>query len=174
MLKGAIEKAINEQIQAELYSAYLYYSMSAYFESVGLPGCASWMRIQALEEMTHAHKFFDFVNERGGRVSLLAIEAPPTEWESPLAAFEAAYKHETVVTGRINALVDLARAEKDHATDNFLQWYVAEQVEEEASADAIVSKLRLVEESRGGLFMVDKELKARTFVVPPGILTGGE
>jgi len=127
MISKSVEKALNDQINAEFYSAYLYLSMMAYFESVNLAGFATWMKAQTQEEIMHAMKMYDFVNERGGRVILQAIEAPPAEWDSPLAAFEAAYAHEQIVTGRINDLVNLAIEEKDHATNAFLQWFVNEQ-----------------------------------------------
>jgi ferritin len=162
-----MQDALNAQINAEVYSAYLYWSMSAYFESANLPGFANWMRVQAQEEMIHAMKFYDFVNDRGGRVMLTQIKAPASQWQSPLAAFEAAYKHEQTVTGRINKLVDLALREKDHAANAFLQWFVNEQVEEEASADAVIQKLKLTADAPGGLFMVDKEMGARVFTPPP-------
>lgn len=161
MIKGTVEKPINDQINAELYSAYLYLAMSAYFEDQNLPGFAHWMALQANEEQEHAMKFYKFVFERGGRVTLGAIEAPPAQWKSPLDAFESAYKHEIKVTGLIHKLVDLARSEKDVATENFLMWYVNEQVEEEAHADAIVQKLKLIKDSPNGIFMLDKELSAR-------------
>ena len=167
MLKQNVQDAINDQINAELYSAYLYYSMAAYFESISLKGFAHWMRVQALEEMSHVQKFFSYINDRGGRVLLAPIEAPPTEWESPLAVFEATYAHEVQVTALINKLMDLAVAESDHASCNFLQWFVGEQVEEEASADDIVQKLKLVNKSEGGLFLLDQEMDKRTFVTPP-------
>jgi len=166
MLKEAVETALNKQINAELYSAYLYKSMAAYFESVNLKGMANWMNVQTLEEMSHADKIYNYVNERGGRVQLLAIEAPPTEWNSALQIFESAYEHETKVTAMINDLVDLAISEKDHATNNFLQWFVAEQVEEEASADDIVQQLKLAGDRGGGLFMLDRELGSRIFTPP--------
>lgn len=166
MLKQQIEKAINEQINAETYSAYLYWAMSAYFETINLKGFANWMAVQAQEELTHAAKFYRYVNERGGRVKLTAIEAPAVEWESPLAVFKEAYTHECHVTNLINKLVDLSLAESDHATHNFLQWFVAEQVEEEASADEVVQQLELVGGQGHGLLMVDRELATRTFVMP--------
>jgi len=166
MINEKVEAAFNDQINAETFSAYLYLSMSAYFEGSNLRGFASWMRIQAQEEMVHAMKFFDFINERGGRVNLAAIEAPDTEWDSPLAAFEAAYGHEQYITKRINDLVDLAIAEKDHAANSFLQWFVNEQVEEEASADEIVQKLRLMADAPGGMFMLDREMAGRVFNPP--------
>ena len=133
MLDKKMEKAINDQINAETYSAYLYLSMSAYFESINLKGMAGWMRIQAQEELMHATKFYDYICERGGRVLLQEIAGPPTEWDSPLGVFLATAEHEHNVTMAINNLVNLAITTKDHATNNFLQWFVAEQVEEEAS-----------------------------------------
>ncbi len=163
MLKENIEKALNNQLNAEIYSAYLYLSMAAYFESISLKGFANWMKVQYQEEMAHAMKFYDYINDRGGRVLLQAIEAPPTHWDSPLAAFEATYKHEQKVTGLINKLVELAMSEHDHATNIFLQWFVTEQVEEEDSANEIVEKLKLMGDARGGLFMLDRELGQRTF-----------
>jgi ferritin len=166
MLGKKMQDALNGQLNAELYSAYLYASMSAYFESVNLRGFANWMRVQAQEEVVHAYKFYNFVNERGGRVLLRAIEGPPTAWDSPFAAFEAAYGHEQKVTGLINGLVDLAVSEKDYATNNFLQWFVTEQVEEEASANEVVQKLKLVGEVTGGLFMLDREMALRVFTPP--------
>lgn len=163
MISNKIQEAFNEQINAELYSSYLYLSMSAYFESISLPGFAHWMRCQAQEEVVHAMKFYTFISERGGSVQLKAIDGPPTEWESPQAVFEAAYAHEVKVTGLINALVDLAIQERDHASNNFLQWFVAEQVEEEASADEVLQKIKLAGDHGGGLFMLDRELGQRVF-----------
>jgi len=166
MLNKKIQPALNQQLIAELYSSYLYLSMSAYFQSVNLPGFANWMRVQAQEELVHAMKFYDFINERGGRVMLQQIEAPPTEWSSPLDVFENAYKHEQKVTGLINDLVNLAVKEGDHATNIFLQWFVTEQVEEEASADEVVQKLKLMGDDGGGLFMLDREMGQRIFTPP--------
>ncbi|MDD4270570.1 MAG: ferritin [Pirellulaceae bacterium] len=166
MLCSKMEEALNSQINAEYYSSYLYLSMAAYFDSINLVGMANWMRVQAQEEMAHAMKFFDFIAERSGRVTLASIDAPPNEWASPLAAFEDALAHERHISSRINKLVDLALAESDHATNNFLQWFVAEQVEEEATADGIVQQLRLVKDAPGGVFLLDRELGQRTFVPP--------
>ncbi len=166
MLGKKIEEDFNKQINWELYSAYLYLSMSAYFLSINLNGFANWMRVQAMEELTHAMKFFDFINERSGRIALLEAKAPPKEWESPLAAFEDAYEHEQFVSNRINELVNLALEEKDHASNNFLQWFVSEQVEEEASVDEVVQKLKLIGNDGGGLFMIDQELAQRVFTPP--------
>lgn len=166
MISKKVEKALNAQVNAELYSAYLYLSMESYFQSKNLNGFANWMRVQTQEEVSHAMKIYDFINERGGRALLKAIEGPQTEWKSPLAAFEAAYAHEQKVTGLINDLVDLSIKEKDHATNIFLQWFVEEQVEEEASADAIVQQLKLMEKAPGGMFMLDRELGQRVFTPP--------
>jgi ferritin len=166
MLNKEIEGALNDQINAEIYSSYLYLSMASYFESLSLPGFSNWFKIQAQEELTHAMKFFDFISERGGRVQLKPIEGPPTEWESPLSAFEAAYKHEVHVTDRINKLVDLSIKLSDHAANTLLQWFVSEQVEEEATADEIVQHLKLVKGEGQGLFMIDRELGQRVFTIP--------
>lgn len=162
MLSDKMEEQLNEQINAEIYSGYLYYAMEAYFEDEDLTGFASWMHIQAQEELLHAQKFFDFINERGGRVELDAIEKPKKDWNSPLEAFQDAYEHETKVTDRINKLYDLALKENDHATASFLNWFIDEQVEEEASADEIVNKLKRIGDSGHGIFMLDNELGSRT------------
>ncbi len=163
MIKKKMENELNKQLNAELYSSYLYLSMSAYFESINLKGFANWMRVQAQEELVHAMKFYDYLNERGGRAVLMAIDAPPAKWQSPIAVFEHVYEHEQKVTGLIHDLVNLALSESDHATNNFLQWFVAEQVEEESSADEIVQKLKLIGDARGGVFMLDRELGQRVF-----------
>jgi ferritin len=166
MISDTMQKSINDQINAELFSAYLYLAMEAYFQSKGLAGFASWMRVQTQEEMVHAMKMYDFINARNGRVELQEIAKPPLEWASPLDAFEAAYLHETAVTSLINKLVDLAIEESDHATNNFLQWFVAEQVEEEQSTGTVVDKLKLLGKSTEGLFQLDKELGTRVFTPP--------
>jgi len=166
MIDQRMQEALNKQINAEIYSAYLYLSMSAHFQSVNLAGFANWMRVQWQEELAHALKFYDYVNERGGRVVLQPVEAPPSAWDSPLALFEHVHQHEQKVTGMINKLVDLAVEIRDHATNNVLQWFVAEQVEEEASADEVVQKLKLVGDDPGALFMIDRELAQRVFVAP--------
>ena len=166
MISKKMEEALNGQVNAELYSAYLYLSMESYFKSLNLNGFAVWMRVQTQEEVAHAMKIYDFINERGGRVTLKAIEGPPTEWDSPLAVFEAVYVHEQKVTGLINDLVDLAIKEKDHATNTFLQWFVNEQVEEESSADEVVQQLKMMENAPGGMFMLDRELGQRIFTPP--------
>jgi ferritin len=169
MLNPKIQDALNDQINAEIFSSYLYLSMSAYCESRNLKGMANWMRVQAQEEITHAMKFYGFVNDRGGRVVLTAIDGPETDWDSPLELFKDVYDHECKVSGLINDLVDLSIAEKDHATNALLQWFVAEQTEEEATAQETVDKLTLVGDSGTGLFMLDAELGQRTFVPAAGV-----
>lgn len=167
MISEKMAAALNKQVNAELYSAYLYLSMSAQWATKNLLGAANWFYVQAQEEMIHALKIYHFLHERGAAVTLTAIDGPPTEWATPLASFEDAYAHEQKVTGLINDLVNLAVEEKDHATQAFLQWFVTEQVEEEASADAVVQRLRMAKDSPGGLFIVDQELAARVFTPPP-------
>ncbi|NLW82453.1 MAG: ferritin [Desulfovibrionales bacterium] len=166
MLSDKMEKALNDQVNAEMFSAYLYLAMVAYFQDKNLSGFANWMNVQNQEETFHAMKFFRYIAERGGRVSLEAIEKPQFEWESPLAAMEAAQKHEAYITGRINDLVNLAIKEKDHATNSFLRWFVDEQVEEEDSVNEVVQKLRLLGSHGGGLFMMDRDLATRVFTPP--------
>jgi ferritin len=161
MLPEKVEKALNDQMNAELYSSYLYLSMSAYFKSMSLDGFANWMYCQAQEELEHGMKFYEFINQRGGRVTLASIAAPPAEWDSPLAVFEDTLNHEQKVTGLINALVETALAEHDHATNIFLQWFVTEQVEEEESAGGVLEQLKLLGGAKGGLFMMDRELAKR-------------
>jgi len=163
MIGKKVEKAFNDQINAELYSAYLYLSMAAWFESQNLPGCANWMRVQCLEEMTHAQKFFNQIIERSGRVLLKPIAGPETEWKSPLDAFAAALKHERKVTALIAKLVEIGAAEGDHAAGVFLQWFVTEQVEEEKNAETISALLQQAGDSKGALFMLDRELGGRKF-----------
>jgi ferritin len=172
MISEKIQDAFNKQINMEFHSSYLYLAMSAYFESISLRGLANWMRCQALEELVHGMKFYNFLNERNGTVILTPVAGVPAKWDSPLSAFEETYRHEQEVTGLINGLVDLALQEKDHASSTFLQWFVAEQVEEEASADDVVQKLRLVGNDGSGLFMIDRELAGRTFTMPAA--KGGE
>lgn len=166
MISKKMEDAFNSQVAAEFYSAHLYLSMASYLDSIDLPGFANWMRIQYQEEVTHGEKIFDYVIERDGRAILKGFEAPPEEWKSVLEVFEEAYKHEQKVTSLIHGLVDIALAEKDHASQVFLQWFVNEQVEEEASVKAIVQQLKLLGESKGGLFQIDRELGRRAFTPP--------
>ena len=166
MISKKMEAALNEQLNKEMYSAYLYMSMSAYSTRIGLKGFANWFMVQYQEEMMHAMKFYNYINDQGGRVMLIAIDAPPTAFESPLDMFEKTLKHEQFVTKRINDLVDLAIKEKDHATNIFLQWFITEQIEEEANDNDVIAKLKLVGKKGDALLMLDKELAARVFTPP--------
>jgi ferritin len=166
MISKKMQDLINKQINMEIGSAYIYYSMSAWAQDQDLPGLANWMRIQALEELTHGDKFFHYMVERGARVVMDKIDKPQTEWKTPVAVMETTLGHENKVTASINALVTQARKENDHATDNFLQWFVAEQVEEEANATALLKQFKMLEKAPGGVYMLDKELAARVFVPP--------
>jgi ferritin len=161
MLSKKMEKALNTQMNEELYSFYIYLSMAAYLEANYLKGMAVWMQQQAREEMSHAMKFFSYIHDRNAEVTLHAIEQPPKRWESALAVFENAYAHEQHITERINSLVDLAAKENDHATANFLQWFVKEQVEEEASVDPIVHRLKLAGDNVAAVYVLDRELGMR-------------
>ncbi|SHE48239.1 ferritin [Mariniphaga anaerophila] len=166
MLKERVLEALNEQINAEQYSAFLYLSMSAWLEDKGMPGFANWMYVQYQEEMTHANKFYKYVAGRNGKVELKAIAQMPTEFDSILDVVEKTLEHEQHVTELINNLVDVAKEERDHATQSFLQWFVDEQVEEESNVTEILDSLKLIEgEAKGnGLFMLDRELRQRVFV----------
>jgi len=162
VLKESIEAKLNDQLNKELYSAYLYFSMAAYFESISLKGFASWMKIQAQEELAHVARLFDYINDRSGRVRLGPVDEPPGDWDSPIAVMQNAYEHECWVSEKINECVTLALAENDHSTNTFLQWFVAEQVEEEATADEIVQKLKLIGDNSSGLFLMDNEVGGRS------------
>lgn len=166
MLSNKMEAALNEQLNKELYSAYLYMSMSAYSTHIGLKGFANWFMVQYHEEMMHAMKFYNYINDQSEQVKLMAIDAPPTEFESPLDMFEKTLKHEQFVTKRINNLIDLAIKGKDHATNIFLQWFITEQIEEEANDNDVIAKLKLVGKKGDALLMLDKELSARVFTPP--------
>ncbi len=166
MLDKRMQDAINDQINWELYSAYLYLSMAAQFAEMGMPGGQNWMTVQYKEELAHAQKMFDYVITRGGRATLEAIAKPPAQWASGLEMFAEALAHEGTVTARIHDLASLALEIKDHATYNFLQWFIAEQVEEEESAGDMVHKFAMAGEHPAGLYQLDKELSARVFVPP--------
>lgn len=161
MLSAKLQDAMNKQINAELFSAYVYLSMSAYFEDKTLRGFANWMRVQAQEEVDHAMRFYDFIVDRRGRVLLTPIAKVPTEWPSTLAVFESAFEHEQKVTGMINDLMALAIAEGDHAAASFLKWFVDEQVEEESQADEIVQQLKLAGDNGAALLILDREMAGR-------------
>lgn len=164
MIKENLLNAINEQISNEMFSSNLYLSMAAYFQTINLNGFANWMRVQAQEEMTHALKFFDYLLQRNSQPKIGAIASPQVSWENPLACFQDAYAHEQKITAQINKLADMALKEGDHATWIMLQWFITEQVEEEATSNEIVDRLTLAGDSKGGLFMLDNELKQRKFV----------
>lgn len=163
MLSNKMADALNNQINKEMYSAYLYLSMSAYTEFIGLKGFANWFYIQYQEEMVHAMRIYNYILDQGSQVKLMAIKEPQTEFGSPLEMFEQTLEHEKYVTQSINDLVELAIEQKDHATQIFLQWYVTEQVEEEGNDNEIIDKLKLAGKEGGGLFMIDKELSQRVF-----------
>ncbi|GAG57503.1 unnamed protein product [marine sediment metagenome] len=168
MFSRKVQDAMNDQIQRELESAYIYLAMAAYFDSVNLPGFAHWMKVQFQEEQAHAFKFYDFVNDRGGQVLLQAIGQPPVKFQSPLAAFEKALAHEEKITGHINDLYALATEEKDIASQGLLQWFVEEQVEEEKNAGDIVDMLKKIGDSYHALIMLDRELGQRQPPVEAG------
>lgn len=164
MMSDKLVTAFNEQIQFEIHSALIYKAMQAYFEAEDLPGMANWMDVQYQEELSHAEKMFTFVCEAGGRAKMLAMDEPCNEYSSPLNVFETALAHEQIVTSRISDLLELAQQEKSHAAQICLQWFVTEQVEEEANAGLIIKKLKMVAGDGRGLLMIDQELAQRTFV----------
>ncbi|MBN2723708.1 MAG: ferritin [Deltaproteobacteria bacterium] len=161
MMEKKMLDELNNQINEEIFSSYLYLSMAAYFENSNFPGFATWMEVQAQEEMVHAMKFYGYVIERGGKIDLKAIEKPQSEWESPVHAFKAALEHEKHITSRINYLYKTAREVIDPATEIFLNWFVTEQVEEEANASEIVAKMEMIKDAPSAMYMLDKELGAR-------------
>ncbi len=161
-IKKEMQDAINDQINAEMFSANLYLSMATWFDSEDLPGFSNWMRCQYMEETMHAMKFYNFVDERGGKGEIKALEAPDTTWNSYVEAFEAVVKHEEYISDRINKLVTLSRKIEDYATENFLMWYVTEQVEEEDTANQILVKLKRLKDDSNGLLRYDTEMGART------------
>ncbi len=161
MIKESIQKAFNEQIKKELDSAYLYLSMAAYFDSQNLEGMAHWMKLQAKEEYKHAMKFYEHINERGGKVEFFALDQPVREWANPFEVFRHVYEHEQKVTASIYNLVELAKKENDHAAYVFLQWFVNEQVEEESNALKILQTLEKIKDVPVGIIMMDRELAKR-------------
>lgn len=162
MISKKMQQALNKQINAEFYSSYLYLSMSSYFEENKYAGFAHWMRIQAQEEVMHAMKLYTFVHDRDGIVELSEVKAPPKSWKTPLEAFKETLAHEKKVSKMIYDLVDLANKEHDHAVHNFLQWFITEQVEEEASTSRLLDQFEMVEGAPGGVYMLDRELGSRT------------
>jgi len=162
-----MKKALDRQLNNEIYSAYLYLSMSSYAGSIGLRGFANWFMVQYQEEMVHAMKFYNYINSQGEHVDLAQISGPPTSFDTPLDMFQQTLKHEQFITSSINELIDLALQEKDHATNIFLQWFVTEQIEEEENDRDIIGKLKLIGDNGQGLLMLDGELGARVFTPPP-------
>jgi len=167
MLNSKMKKALDRQLNNEIYSAYLYLSMSSYAGSIGLRGFANWFMVQYQEEMVHAMKFYNYINSQGEHVDLAQISGPPTSFDTPLDMFQQTLKHEQFITSSINELIDLALQEKDHATNIFLQWFVTEQIEEEENDRDIIGKLKLIGDNGQGLLMLDGELGARVFTPPP-------
>ena len=161
MINKTMQNAMNEQINKELFSSYLYLSMAAYFEDKNLPGFANWMRLQSDEEREHAMKFYDFILERGGRVQLKAIEAPKSEWDSNLEVVEEVAAHEAKVTTSINELYELALKEKDYPAQVMLQWFITEQVEEESSAAEVLASLKMIEARETAVLHLDHRLSKR-------------
>ncbi len=161
MFSKTLNEEMNTQIKLELYSAYLYLSMSAHFEAVNLEGFAHWMRVQAGEEQEHAMKFYDFIQERNGKIALQAIDQPPVEFTTPIAIFEQVLKHEESVTARINHLYELALKDNDYASQVFLQWFISEQVEEEKNASDILAVLKIIGEKSNAIFQLDHRLEKR-------------
>ncbi|MFZ2324978.1 MAG: ferritin [Ignavibacteriaceae bacterium] len=168
MISAKMQKALNDQVNEEMFSSYLYLSMAAYFEAKNLKGFANWFRVQSQEEQTHAMKFFNFILQKGGKVSLKQIEIPKSDWKTIPEAFSDTFKHEQKITGLINKLVEVSMAEKDYATHTFLQWFVTEQVEEEANVEDLIQKLEMIGENKSGLYMIDNELGSRTFTPDAG------
>lgn len=166
MLNEKMEKEFNEQINKELFSAYLYLDMKSRFSEMNLQGFVNWMDVQVQEEKAHAMGMYDYVLERGGKVKLLAIDKPEVEGKTPLEIFEQVLKHEEFVTSRINHLMDVADEVRDRAALSFLDWYLKEQVEEESNVGGVLATLRLIGEDKKALLMLDKDLAARTFVAP--------
>ncbi len=164
MLSKKLELELNKQLNAELYSAYLYLSMSAYLSENNLNGFSNWMRVQFEEEQAHAMKFFKFILDRGGKVELEKIKKPSTEWKGIIDVFENVLRHEEKVTGLINNLIDIAYTEKDHASVAELQWFVTEQVEEEATVSELLDQLKMIDGKGAGLFMLDREMNTRKFI----------
>jgi len=163
MINQKVEKIMNEQIKHEMESFYIYMSIAAYFHAENLDGMAHWMRSQAHEEMVHAMKFFDHINDRGGTVKLMDLKQLKTEWSSPLEAWEDAYEHEQFISNKINELMSVIREEKDYPAEPLADWFVNEQIEEEANTSKIAAEMKRIESSQGGLFMMDRELGNRPF-----------
>ena len=163
MINETIQKILNEQINKEFYSAYLYLAMSAHFEEIGLCGFSNWTKVQAKEEMEHGMILFDFIIERNGKVDLTQIEAPDTNFGTPLEIFEQIYEHEKYVTNSINVVASMSDSECDLASRNFIDWYIAEQVEEERNVYEVILKLKMFGNDKATLYHIDKDLMSRTY-----------
>lgn len=163
MISQRMQDALNGQINKELFSAYLYLSMAAYCETINFEGMANWMKVQSQEEMTHAMKIYNFINERGGRVILTHLDPPQVDWESPVQVFDHVLNHERYITSCIYDLVNIAMDERDHTTNIFLNWFVTEQAEEEDTSSKILEKFKMLKNSPDGMFLLDRELGTRTF-----------
>ena len=174
MISEKMTQALNEQVNREMYSAYLYMSMSAHCNQVGLKGFANWFMVQYHEEMLHAMKFYEYIQRQGAEVKLAAIQAPPTTFESPLDMFTKTLAHEQFITQSINELIELAISEKDHASQIFLEWYVTEQVEEEENDNDMIAQLKWIKDNPQGLMMLDRELAGRSTTVPTDFSKGVE
>jgi len=161
MISAKMQKALNTHLNEEFYSSYLYLSMAAYFEAKNLKGFANWMRLQSAEEQLHGMKFFNFILQKGGKVTLTQIADPKVEWKSISEVFSDTLKHEQKISGLINKLVDVSMIEKDYSTNTFLQWFVTEQVEEEANVEEIIQKIEMIGDNKSGLYMLDNELGSR-------------
>lgn len=168
MLKAIVLDKLNAQLNSEIYSAYLYFSMAGYFESQNLKGFANWMEIQAREEVIHSHRIYKYIIDKGNRPKMSAIDAPTHDWGSPQEAMENTYSHECQISEQINECVSLALKENDHSTNTMLQWFVNEQVEEEAAADDIVQKLKMISGNSTGLYLLDTELSKRSSISSAG------
>ena len=168
MISKNMTKALNEQIMKEIYSAYLYQSMSAYSAGNNLKGFASWFQIQALEELFHAEKIYNYILEQGEQIELFGIDKPANDFKSPVDLFERTLAHEKTVTASINSIVELAKKEKDEASYIFLQWFITEQVEEEASPNEVLGRLKMIGDKGMGILLLDKELGSRTYTPPAG------
>ena len=166
MISDKMQQALNEQVNTEFYSAYMYLAMSAYCNTIGLPGFAHWMRMQYEEEIMHVTKMYDYILGQSGKVHLKTVDEPPQTYGTPLEIFQTTLEHEQVVTKLINQLMDLAVDERDYATQTFLQWYVTEQVEEESNVNDILAPLRMVGEDKSGLMMIDQQLGGRAAPTP--------
>ncbi|MDO8550608.1 MAG: ferritin [Ignavibacteria bacterium] len=165
MIKDKILKALNKQLNEELYSSYAYLAMSAHFSSLSLDGFAHWFRLQSQEEYGHAMKILDYINTRNGKVSLMKVDPPKTAWKKPQEVFQEAYDKEVSVSKSINDIVGLSLSEKDYATNNFMQWFVSEQIEEESTASKLLNRFNLIGDNKNGLLILDRELGMRAAAV---------